>query len=145
MSTPPKDPFTTNAMQVPNLVALMKRLRDDTIRNSITVLHTIAEGEGEWILATAAARLARAHVRTAGPEPVRPADLVEHAVRSNAKVVLIGEIRRDDDARALRAAASLNIRTVAVITAPTRLKADHVLTMLGPWNNFDVALLSIHP
>ena len=68
--------------------------------------------------------------------------MVEHAARIGAQVVLTGEMRREDDARALRAAAALGMRPVGVITAAKLSEAQMMLAVLGPWTNYDVALLS---
>jgi hypothetical protein len=139
MSAP--DPFPTIRLTVPHLRELLERLRSDDIRHGITVVHAKKPGEGEWILANARARLLRGSIKIVGPEAVRPADLVEQAARIGAKVVFVGELRREDDARALRVAAAMGIRPVGVITAPTLSEAQMLLAVLGPWNNFDVALL----
>jgi hypothetical protein len=140
MSAP--DPFPTIRLTVPHLAELLARLRSDDIRHGITIVHAKKPEEGEWILANARARLLRNNVKILGPEPVRAADLVEQACRIGAQVVLAGEMRRDDDSRALRAAAALGLKPVAVITAPTLSEAQVTLAMLGPWTNYDVAMLS---
>lgn len=142
MPKPSDDPYPTISMSVPNLVELLTRLRDDSIAHAITVLHAEREGEGEWVSATAAARLARSNVKLVGPEPIKAVDLVEHAVRIGAKLVFIGEIRREEDARAARAAAALGIKPVGIITVPKLSDAKALVTVLGPWKGYDVALLS---
>jgi hypothetical protein len=142
MPARPDDPFNTMRLTVPNLVELVSRLRDRSLRTPVTVIHCIQDGESEWVLSTAAARLARDNIRTLGPEPIKPIDLVEHAVRVGAKVAFVGELRREEDARAARAAAALDIHPVGAITAPTREEAEALLTILGPWKGYDVALLS---
>lgn len=134
--------FPTTSINVPNLVPLMERLRDDNLKRSITIVHVASSEEGEWICSTAAARLARYGDKMVGPEPGRVIDLVETAIRSKVPYVFAGEIRREEDARALRAAATLGIKTVAFIVRPSRKEADDTLTMLGSWSSFDVALLS---
>ena len=129
-------------MSVPNLVELLSRLRDESVVHGITVVHAEKEGEGDWVLATAAARLARSNAKIVGPEPIKAVDLVEHAIRVGAKLAFIGEIRREEDARAARAAAALGIKPVGVITAPKLSDVQALITVLGPWKGYDVALLS---
>jgi hypothetical protein len=136
------DPFPTIRLSVPHLRELLERLRSETIRYGITIVHAKRPEEGDWVLANARARLLRGTIKIVGPEPVRAVDLVEQAARIGAKVVLTGEMRREEDARALRAAAALGMRPVAVITAPTLSEAQMTLAVLGPWTNYDVALLS---
>jgi hypothetical protein len=138
----PFDPFPTAKLAVPNLTALVARLRDTTIKHGITVVHAKKEGEGEWILATAAARLTRSGIKVAGPEPATPPDLVDHALRIDAKVVLAGELRRDADALALRKAAWFGVSAVGVITCIRLGEAQMLLATFGPWTGYDVQLLS---
>jgi hypothetical protein len=136
------DPFPTIRLSVPHLRELLERLRSDTIRHGVTIVHAKRPEEGEWILSNARARLMRGTLKIVGPEAVRAADLVEQAARIGAQVVLTGEMRREDDARALRAAAVLGMRPVGVITAPKLSEAQMMLAVLGPWTDYDVALLS---
>jgi hypothetical protein len=137
------DIFATTNIKVPNLVSLLDRLRDEQLRRSITLLHVHGPEEGEWICNTAAARLNREqNVKMVGPEPGRIIDLVEQALRLKVAYVFAGEMRREDDARALRAAATLGVRPIAYIVRETRSECNNLMTMLGPWSSFDVALLS---
>lgn len=138
----PFDPFPTTKLTVPNLAALLGRLRNDTIKHNVTLIHAKKDGEGDWIMATAAARLKRNHVKIVGPEPGTPENLVEHALRSDAKVVFAGEIRRDPDALALRKAAALGVKAVGVITCIRLIEAQMLLETFGPWTGYDVALIS---
>jgi len=118
------------------------RLRDASIRHCITVLHAKRQGEGEWILGNAAARLMRGNVKIFGPETGTAADVVEHALRIDAKVVFTGELRRDEDALAFRRAASFGVRPVGVITCIRLGEAKMRLETMGPWTGYDVAILS---
>ncbi|HUA07676.1 MAG TPA: hypothetical protein VMA98_00255 [Candidatus Acidoferrales bacterium] len=128
---------------MPNLVPLMDRLRNESLKRAITLIHVHSAEEGEWICSTAAARLARSDQKVIGPEPgSRVLDLVEQAIRAKVHFVFAGEIRREEDARALRAAATLDIHPVGCIVRESRTEADNTVTMLGSWNSFDVALLS---
>lgn len=136
------DPFPTIRLSVPHLRELLERLRSDSIRHGITIVHAKRPGEGEWILSNARARLMRGVIKIVGPEPVTATDLVEQAARIGAQVVLAGEMRRDVDARALRAAAALGMKPVGIITAAKISEAQIQLAMLGPWTNYDVALLT---
>jgi len=136
------DPFPTIRLTVPHLRELLERVRSDSIRYGITIVHATRPDEGEWILSNARARLLRGTLKSIGPDPVRAADLVEQAARIGAQIVLAGELRREDDARALRAAAAVGMRPVGIITAPTYSEAQMTLAMLGPWTNYDVVLLS---
>ncbi len=134
--------FPTTSINVPNLVPLMERLRDENRKRAITIVHVASSEEGEWICSTAAARLARYGDKMVGPEPGRVIDLVETAIRVKVPYLFAGEIRREEDARALRAAATLGIKAVAFLVRPSRKEADDTVTMLGSWGSFDVALLS---
>jgi hypothetical protein len=135
-------PFPTTKLSVPHLRELLERVRNETIRHAITVVHARRPEEGDWILSNARSRLLRGTIKIVGPEPARFTDLVEQAARTGAKVVLTGEMRREEDARALRAAAAIGMHPVAVITAGTVREAKMTLAMFGPWTNYDVALLS---
>lgn len=137
-----RDIFATTSIKVPNLVSLLDRLRDENLRRAITLLHVHSPEEGEWICNTANARLHRErNVKITGPEPGRVIDLVEQALRSKVAIVFAGDMRREGDARALRAAATLGIHPVAYIVRDTRAECNNLITMLGPWSSFDVALL----
>jgi len=137
-----RDLFPTTSINVPNLVPLMERLRDENRKRTITMIHVTSLDEGEWICSTAAARLARYGDKMVGPEPGKVIDLVETAIRVKVPYLFAGELRREEDARALRAAATLGIKTVAYIVRPSRKEAQDTLTMLGSWGSFDIALLS---
>ncbi|MGA7571247.1 MAG: hypothetical protein WBG27_12395 [Candidatus Aquilonibacter sp.] len=142
MSEVNRDLFPTTKINVPNLVPLMERLRNEALKRSITVLHVRTSEEGEWICSTAAARLTRERVELLAPQDGKVIDLVEQAIRSKIPIVFVGEIRREEDARALRAAATLGIRTVGFLVRDSRKEADDTLSILGGWSSFDVALLS---
>ncbi|HTZ55096.1 MAG TPA: hypothetical protein VMB20_08515 [Candidatus Acidoferrum sp.] len=142
MADPNRELFPTTSINVPNLVPLMDRLRDENRRRSITLIHVASSEEGEWICSTAAARLARYGEKMIGPEPGRVIDLVETAIRVKVPYLFAGELRREEDARALRAAATLGIKPVAFIVRASRKEADDTVTMLGSWSSFDIALLS---
>ncbi len=129
-------------LSVPHLQEVLARLRDTTARRSITVLHADRDGEGEWILATTAARLKRGPIRFVGPEPMSIRSLVEHAARLSAEVVLGGELRRAEDAQALRSAASMGMRVAAVLTTSERREAENLLGLLGPWEQYDLRVIS---
>jgi hypothetical protein len=138
-----RDPFPTTKLSIPNIATLVWRLRDDTIDHSITIVHAAREGEGELALAIAAARIARNGVKVLGPEPSTVFALVEHGLHIGAKVIFGGELRRLDDARALRAAAALGTKAVGIITTAHFGEAQMMLKALGPWGNCDVAFFSI--
>lgn len=125
------------------MARLVWRLRDDSIANSVTIVHAAQDGEGELALAIAAARISRNGVKVIGPEPSTVFDLVEYGLHIGAKVIFAGELRRLDDARALRGAAALGTKAVGIITAAAYGDAQMVLKALGPWTNFDVAFFSI--
>lgn len=135
------DPYPTMRLSVPHLRPLLERLRSEALRHGITVVHAKRPGEGEWILSNARARLLRGTTKLVGPEPVKASDLVEQAARIGAKIVFVGEIRRDEDARAMRAAAALGMRPVGFVTTEKYSEAEALLAMLGPWTNYDLALL----
>lgn len=139
------DPFPTIKMTVPFLKELLARLRDDTLRHAITIVHAERSEEGEWILANTSARLNRSNIRVLGPEPIPPPALVEQALRMGAKVALVGEVRRAEDAQAMRAAAALGIRVAGVVTKTERREVEDLLRIVGPWGNYNVTLLSRQP
>lgn len=138
----PRELFPTTSINVPNLVPLMERLRDETRKRAITFVHVVSSEEGEWICSTAAARFKRYGDKMIGPEPGKIIDLVETAIRSKVPYLFAGEMRYEEDARALRAAATLGIKPVAYIVRPSRTEANNMITMLGSWSSFDIALLS---
>ncbi len=137
------DPFPTTKLSVPNLAELLLRLRDKELRHCITLVHAKRQGEGEWILANAAARLSRGKIKIFGPEAGTAADVVEHGLRIDAKVVFTGELRRDEDAVAFRRAASFGVRPVGVITCIRLSEARLRFETMGPWTGYDAALLSM--
>jgi hypothetical protein len=139
------DLFPTTRLSVPNLPELLARLRDPELTRCVTIVHSKRDGEGEWILANAAARLMRSSVKTFGPEAGTPADVVDHALRIGAKVVFTGELRRADDAIAFRRAAARGVRPVGTITVIRLAEAKMLVEALGPWVGYDVMLLSADP
>ncbi len=132
MRNPPFDPFPTIKMSVPHLTELLARLRDDGAHRSVTILHATRPDKGEWIFSNAASRLSRAGTRIFGPEPMMATDLVAQAAHIGAKVIYVGEMRREEDARAIRAAAAFGIRTVATVTAAKIEAAQRLVELLGP-------------
>jgi hypothetical protein len=145
MENPNRDLYPTTTIRVPNLIPLLERIRSQDRRRVITLLHVRSAEEGEWICATAAARLARGqHAKILGPESLKPLDMIERAIRGSAKVVFAGEIRYEEDARAMRAAATLGIRPVGYIVREKRKEAENLMTLLGPWNSFDTELLGTY-
>jgi hypothetical protein len=146
MADQERDIFATGNINVPNLVALVNRLRNERVRRAITILHVHSPEEGDWICNTAAAKLKREqNAKMIGPDPGRVIDLVEQAIRLKVPFLFAGELRRDEDARALRAAATLGVHTASYIVRETRSEANNLITMLGSWASFDVALLSEYP
>ncbi|MBV8490079.1 MAG: hypothetical protein JO199_06055 [Candidatus Eremiobacteraeota bacterium] len=118
------------------------RLRNADIRNCITVIHAKREGEGEWICGNAAARLQRGKIKIFGPSPGTVPDIVEQALRVDAKIVFAGEMRRDADGLAFRKAASFGVRPVGVITCIRLSEARMVFETMGPWTGYNVELLT---
>jgi hypothetical protein len=137
------DPFPTTTLSVPNLSELVARLRDPALNRCVTVIHAKRDGEGEWVLANAAARLTRGNVKVFGPESGTAASVIEQGLRTDAKVVFTGDLRRSDDAMAFRKAASLGARPVGTITVIRLIEAQMLLEALGPWHGYDVLLLSV--
>lgn len=137
------DPFPTTALSVPNLSELVVRLRDPALTRCVTLIHAKHDGEGEWVLANAAARLARSKIKVFGPELGTAADVVDHGLRTDAKVIFTGDLRRSDDAMAFRKAASLGVRPVGTITVVRLIEAQMLLEAMGPWNGFNVMLISV--
>ncbi len=141
MSQPPFDPYSTIKMRVPHLTELLARLRDAAAIRSVTIIHARKPEEGEWIFSNASSRLTRAGVRVFGPEPMKAHDLVQQAAHINAKVVYVGEIRREEDTRAIKAAAQFGMKVVGTITCPQLEEARRLTELLGPWATYDFALL----
>jgi hypothetical protein len=137
------DPFPTTTLSVPNLSELVVRLRDPALTRCVTVIHAKRDGEGEWVLANAAARLTRGNVKVFGPEPGTPSGVIEHGLRTDAKIIFTGDLRRSDDAMAFRKAASLGVKPVGTITVIRLIEAQMLLEALGPWRGYDVLLLSV--
>jgi len=137
------DPFPTTTLSVPNLSELVARLRDPAIARCITIIHSKRAGEGEWVLANAAARLTRGNVKVFGPEPGTASGVIEHGLRTDAKVIFTGDLRRSDDAMAFRKAASLGVKPVGTITVIRLIEAQMSLEAMGPWQGYDVMLLIV--
>jgi hypothetical protein len=137
------DPFPTTTLSVPNLTELVTRLRDPARTRCVTLIHAKRDGEGEWVLANAAARLTRGNVKVFGPELGTAHDVVEHGLRTDAKVIFTGDLRRADDAMAFRKAAAIGVRPVGTITVIRLIEAQMLLEAMGPWTGYDVVLLSV--
>lgn len=137
------DPFPTTTLSVPNLSELVARLRDPALTRCVSIIHAKRDGEGEWVLANAAARLSRGNVKVYGPEHGTAAEAIEQGLRTDAKVIFTGALRRSDDAMAFRKAAQLGVKPVGTITVIRVIEAQMLLEALGPWNGFDVLLLSV--
>ena len=138
----PVDPYPTVKLSVPYLKELLERLRDPKQERVIMIVHCESREEGEWVLANTAARLARSKIATYGPEMQRPTEIIEQALREKAAVALIGEIRRVDDAHAMRTASALGLRIVGYVTVKTRNEFDDLVAELGPWRSHNVSALS---
>ena len=145
MSDTNREIYPTARFNVPNFVPLMERLRDHSLKRPVTLLHARSPEEGEWICNTAAARLQREHIEMIGPEAGRVIDIVESAIRTKITIAFVGEMRRDEDARALRAGATFGIHTVAFAVRETHKEVDDLVAMLGPWSSIDLAVLSEIP
>jgi len=137
------DPFPTTTLSVPNLSELVARLRDPALTRCVTFVHAKRGGEGEWVLANAAARLSRGNVKVFGPEVGTAANIVEHGLRTDAKVIFTGDLRRSDDAIAFRKAAAIGVKPVGTISVIRLIEAQMLLEAMGPWTGFDVMLLSV--
>jgi hypothetical protein len=137
------DPFPTTTLSVPNLSELVARLRDPALARCVTVIHAKRAGEGEWVLANAAARLTRGGIKVFGPEPGTAAGVIEHGLRTDAKVIFTGDLRRSDDAMAFRKAAALGVKPVGTITVIRLIEAQMTMEAMGPWHGYDVMLLSV--
>jgi hypothetical protein len=138
MPKPPRvDPFPTVKLNVPYLKEVLELLRDPARERMIAIIHAKSREEGEWVLANTAARLQRNNIKVFGPEDVRPMNAIEQALREGAKIALIGEIKRVEDASAMRAAAGpgLSMRLVAYIAVETRKEFEDVVAELGPWRS----------
>jgi hypothetical protein len=135
------DPFPTQTINVPGLSRMLERLRSEDKR-SITVLHATSAAQADWILSMTAARLARRNSKVVGPESGKPVDLVEKAIRIHAEIAFLGELRREEDANAARAAASYGIRTVAFCVHEKAKQAEALLTLFGPWAGYNFAMIS---
>lgn len=138
-----RERFPTTELAVPNLARLVWRLREAPGGGSVTIVHAVREGEGEWALAIAAARIARGGVKVVGPEPSTVPHLVEYGLHVGAKVIFGGELRRADDGRALRTASAMGVKAVGIITAARFADAQLLAKALGPWSSHDFAFFSV--
>lgn len=142
---PMNDPFPTTKLTVPYLAEVLELVRDPKAQHLIVMCHAKSVEEGEWILATTAARLQRGGIKVVGPESTPPPLLVELALREKAEVALVTHIRKQEDAHAMRAACSLGLKIAGVLCTPTVEEFNETMRGLGPWTGFHLAALTRKP
>ena len=128
------DPFPTTKLNVPYLKETLEHLRDPAAERLVIILHAQSPEEGEWILANVHARLARTKISAVLPEMLTVQKVLEKALYDKAPVALVGEIRRVDDAHAMRVAAGMGLKIVAFVATKERHDFDDVVAELGPWH-----------
>jgi hypothetical protein len=142
---PINDPFPTTKLTVPYLSEVLERLRDPKAQRVIVICHAKSPEEGEWILATTAARMQRNGVKVVGPESTAPVSLMELALREKAEVALVTGIHTPQDAHALRAASGMGLKIAGVLCAPTVDEFKAFLNSLGPWAGYNLMPLTRTP
>jgi hypothetical protein len=142
----PIDPFPTAKLTVPYLKELLDHVRDPEKERAIVIFHAESPEEGEWVMQNAASRLTRNKNKmlVCGPEPNRVTEILEHALRMKAQVAFAGEIRKVEDAQALRSGAALGLRVVAFLAVKDRKLFNDTVAELGPWSNVSLLSLSRH-
>ncbi len=140
------DPFPTMKLSVPYLPEMLEKLRDPKGNRLIIIFQAQSTDEGDWILANVAARLTKSGLTYYQAEPLKVIDNLEMAMRKQAAVTLLGEIRRAEDGKAMRTAAELGMRAiVAYFAMPARQDFDNSCKAIGPWTGYDFVPLSRTP
>lgn len=142
---PINDPFPTTKLTVPYLAEVLELLRDPNAKRLIVICHAKSPEEGEWILATTAARMSRNGVRVVGPESTAVVSLMELALREKADVALVSGIHTAQDAQALRAASGMGLKIAGVVCAPSVDEFKAMIKALGPWTGYNLAPLTRAP
>lgn len=140
------DPFPTAKLTVPYLSELLEKLREPKTDKLIIIFQAQNAAEGEWILANVASRLSRGSMRVHEAEPSTLMNNLEMALSKKVAVALVGELRRVDDGKALRAAAGLGLsRIVAFFAMSDRVEFDNSVKAIGPWDAVDLVSLTRQP
>jgi hypothetical protein len=140
------DPFPTAKLSVPFLAELLDRLREPKTDKLIIIFQAQNAEEGEWILANVASRLARSGLSVHEAEPSTLMSNLELSLSKKVAVALVGEMRRVDDGKAVRTAASLGLsRIVAFFAMPDRTEFDNSVKAIGPWDMVDLVTLTRQP
>ena len=139
---PLNDPFPTTKLTVPYLADVLERVRDPKARRLIVLCHAKSVEEGEWILATTAARLSRGGMKVVGPELTPAASLMELALRERAEAALVANIHSPEDAMAIRTACAMGLKIAGIICAPDAAQFHDLLRVLGPWTGYNLQALT---
>lgn len=139
---PLNDPFPTTKLTVPYLADVLERLRDPKAKRLIVLCHSKSIEEGEWILATTAARLSRGGMKVVGPELTKATALMELALRERADAALVANIQSPEDAMAVRVACSAGLKIAGVISAPDAARFHDIVRALGPWTGYNLQALT---
>ncbi len=148
MAQKPKDidPFPTAKLTVPYLTELLEKLRAPKTDKLVIIFQAQSAEEGEWILANTASRLSRSGLRVHEAEPSTLMNNLELALAKKVAIALIGELRRVEDGKAIRAAASFGLsRIVGFFAMPDRTEFDNSVKAIGPWENVDLVSLTRQP
>ena len=142
---PNSDPFPTTKLTVPYLTEILDKLRAEKAQRLIVICHSKSPEEGEWVLATTAARMQRGGIKVVGPEATKPAALVELALRERAPVALVANIHTAEDAHAIRVASGMGLKIAGCVNAPDVAQFNDALRALGPWTGYNMVPLTRAP
>lgn len=137
----PIDPFPTTKLTVPFLSDILVKLRDEKAARAIVVFQAESAEQGEWVLQNVAGRLSRGKITIFGPESHRPVEIIEQALRMKAMVALVGEMRRPEDAHAMRASSGMGLQSVGYVVAKERAQYAQAVAALGPWRGYNILSL----
>src|ERR1700722_17364837 len=142
MPNSPSDPFPTVKLNVPYLKEMLEKLRDPAQERLIILFHAASPEEGEWVLANVASRLERSHHSPFADEPLRPTEVIERALYTKVSIALIGDVRRTEDAHAMRTAAQMGLHIAGYIGVKERAQYDDMVKGLGPWTHSNLLSLT---
>ncbi|HVA27507.1 MAG TPA: hypothetical protein VNF68_04970 [Candidatus Baltobacteraceae bacterium] len=138
----PADPFPTVKLNVPYLKELLEKLRDPAQQRLIVIFHANSPEEGQWVLANAMSRLERSHHSAVCDESMRPTEIIEQALRTKSAIALVGEVRRVDDAHAMRTAAQMGLHIAGYIATSDPAQYQDAITGLGPWTHSNLVSMA---
>jgi hypothetical protein len=137
----PIDPFPTIKLTVPFLSDILAKVRDEKAERTIVVFQAESAEQGDWVLQNVASRLGRSKIIVFGPEPHRPVEIIEQALRMKAVVALVGDLRRAEDTHAMRTASGMGLKSVGYIVAKERAQYAEAVAAFGPWRSYNILSL----